>query len=181
MDAATVLCITIVIGDVGARLAGGRDSLLRHTVACAASIGTGVLCGLRVEHDGDASVPIPLSPVNFVEWGHPVCFTNTPLSLWYGKYLKIHIHCTKKKVTLFRPPSLFCCFVVFYFCCVCCLLVRIHRLLRRLINAVLRRQVSTRPRRHVAIRVAIPHLVREVARVELALMLPGMRVSVVLA
>ena len=69
MDTAAELCITVVIGDVGARLAGGRDSLFRACAACAVqSIGTGMLCGLRAEHSGwGHPIPIPLSPINFME------------------------------------------------------------------------------------------------------------------
>ena len=74
------------------------------------------------------------------------------------------------------------CFLVFlFFIFVFCLLVLVERLRHRLINAVFRRQIDARPRRHLAIRVAIPHIVREVARVEFALVLPGMRVAIVRA
>ena len=66
MDTAAKLCITVVIGDVGARLAGGGDSLFRACIT--QSIGTGMLCGLRVKHCGwGHPVPIPLSPFNFME------------------------------------------------------------------------------------------------------------------
>ena len=54
MDTAAELCITVVIGDVGARLAGGGDSLFRACIT--QSIGTGMLCGLRTEHTGDTSL-----------------------------------------------------------------------------------------------------------------------------
>ena len=52
MDTAAVLCITVVVGDGGACLTGRRDSLLRLRclrLRCA-SIGTGMLCGMRTEH-----------------------------------------------------------------------------------------------------------------------------------
>ena len=61
------------------------------------------------------------------------------------------------------------------------LVIRVGRLLHRLIDASLRRQVSARPLHDVARRIAFPHIVREVARVELALVRPGVRVAIVLA